>query len=165
MKYYLETVENVLKEKESTETGLKKAEVDSRLEKFGPNKLVEKEKESIVKKFIKEICEPMTIVLIIAAIISAVTAVFSHEGFADVFIILTVVIVNAILGVYQESKAESAIAALQEIAAAQSKVIRDGEVMVIPSADLVPGDIISLEAGDAVPADARIIEAASLKVE
>ncbi len=165
MKYYLESFENVLKEKESTETGLKKAEVESRLEKFGPNKLVEKEKESIIKKFVKEICEPMTIVLIIAAIISAVTAVFSHEGFADVFIILTVVIVNAILGVYQESKAESAIAALQEIAAAQSKVIRDGEVMVIPSADLVPGDIISLEAGDAVPADARIIEAASLKVE
>ena len=92
MKYYLETFENVLMEKESTETCLKKAEVDSRLEKFGPNKLVEKEKESIVKKFIKEICEPMTIVLIIAAIISAVTAVFSHEGFADVFIILTVVI-------------------------------------------------------------------------
>ena len=165
MKYYLEEFDKVLAEVKSDEDGLKKGEVEKRLEEYGPNKLVEKEKESLIHKFFKEICEPMTIVLIIAAIISAVTAVFSHEGFADVFIILTVVIVNAVLGVYQESKAESAIAALQEIAAAQSKVIRDGEVMVIPSADLVPGDIITLEAGDAVPADARVIEAASLKVE
>ena len=165
MKYYLEEFEDVLKEKESVDTGLTEDEAKTRLEKYGENKLVEKEKESLLKKFLKEISEPMTIVLIIAAIISAITAVFSHEGFADVFIILTVVIVNAILGVYQESKAESAIAALQEIAAATSKVIRNGEVKVIHSSELVPGDIISLEAGDAVPADARIIEAASLKVE
>ncbi len=165
MKYYLEDIESVLKEKDSNRLGLKEEEAAKRLGEIGPNKLVEKEKESIFKKFLNEICEPMTIVLIIAAIISAITAVFSHEGFADVFIILAVVIVNAILGVYQESKAESAIAALQEIAAATSKVIRGGEVKVIASAELVPGDIITLEAGDAVPADCRIIEAASLKVE
>ena len=165
MKYYLESYENVLTEMKSKPEGLTEAEASERLAEYGQNKLVEKEKESIFKKFLKEICEPMTIVLIIAAIISAVTAFFSHEGFADVFIILTVVIVNAILGVYQESKAESAIAALQEIAAATSKVIRGGEVKVIHSSELVPGDIITMEAGDAVPADARIIEAASLKVE
>lgn len=165
MKYYLEEFETVLQEKKSTSDGITPEEAKKRLEEFGENKLVEKEKESLIKKFLREICEPMTIVLIIAAVISAVTAIFSGEGFADVFIILTVVIVNAILGVYQESKAESAIAALQEIAAATSKVIRSGSVSVIPSAELVPGDVISLEAGDSVPADARIIEAASLKVE
>ncbi|MCR5213974.1 MAG: cation-translocating P-type ATPase [Eubacterium sp.] len=165
MKYYLEGIEEVLREKDSTRVGLKEEEAAKRIKEFGPNKLVEKEKESIFKKFLREICEPMTIVLIIAAVISAITAIFSGEGFADVFIILTVVIVNAILGVYQESKAESAIAALQEIAAATSKVVRGGEVKIIPSSELVPGDIITLEAGDAVPADARIIEAASLKVE
>ena len=155
----------MLTEKKSNPNGISESDAKARIDEFGQNKLVEKEKESVFKKFLREICEPMTIVLIIAAIISAITAVFSGEGFADVFIILTVVIVNAILGVYQESKAESAIKALQEIAAATSKVIRDGEVKVIPSAELVPGDIISLEAGDSVPADARIIEAASLKVE
>ncbi|MBO4862727.1 MAG: cation-translocating P-type ATPase [Eubacterium sp.] len=165
MKYYLEEFDKVLEEKKSVPDGLSPEEAKKRLEEFGENKLVEKEKESLIKKFLREICEPMTIVLIIAAIISAVTAIFSHEGFADVFIILTVVIVNAALGVYQESKAESAIAALQEIAAATSKVIRGGSVSVIHSSQLVPGDIISLEAGDSVPADARIIEAASLKVE
>ncbi len=165
MKYYLEKYESVLNELDSNKDGLSSQEAKNRLEKYGENKLAEKAPESLINKFLKEICEPMTIVLIIAAIISAITAVFSHEGFADVFIILTVVIVNAALGVYQESKAESAIAALQEIAAATSKVIRDGSVSVIPSAELVPGDIISLEAGDSVPADSRIIEAASLKVE
>ena len=164
-KYYLEDFKDVLKNQNSTDTGLTEDEAAKRLQEIGPNKLKEKEKESILHKFFKELCEPMTLVLIAAAIVSAVTAIFSHEGFADVFIILTVVIVNAILGVYQESKAESAIAALQEIAAATSKVFRNGELKVIPSADLVPGDIISMEAGDAVPADARIIEAASLKVE
>lgn len=165
MKYYLEEFEDVLGSLNTGNEGLSPDEARRRQDEYGANKLVEKQKESLAKKFLREICEPMTIVLIIAAIISAVTAVFSHEGFADVFIILTVVIVNAVLGVYQESKAESAIAALQEIAAATSKVVRGGEVMVIPSAELVPGDIITLEAGDAVPADSRIIEAASLKVE
>ena len=165
MKYYLEEFEKVLEDKNSTPEGISPEEAAKRLNEYGENKLVEKEKESIIKKFFREICEPMTIVLIIAAVISAITAIFSHEGFADVFIILTVVIVNAILGVYQESKAESAIAALQQIAAATSKVIRGGSLSVVPSANLVPGDVISLEAGDSVPADARIIEAASLKVE
>ena len=165
MKYYLESAESVLSEKKSSPNGLSEAEAKKRIEEYGENKLAEKEKESLIHKFFKEICEPMTIVLIVAAIISAVTAAISKEGFADVFIILTVVIVNAVLGVYQESKAESAIAALQEIAAATTKVIRDGEVKIIHSSELVPGDIISLEAGDSVPADARIIEAASLKCE
>ena len=165
MKYYLESFGKVLEEQATTPGGLSQEEAKNRLEKFGENKLVEKEKESIIKKFFKELCEPMTIILIVAAIISAVTAILSNDSIADTIIILSVVIVNAILGVYQESKAESAIAALQEMSAATSKVIRGGQVMVVPAAELVPGDIITMEAGDAVPADARIIEAASLKVE
>ncbi|MCR5623626.1 MAG: cation-translocating P-type ATPase [Lachnospiraceae bacterium] len=165
MKYYLQEAKEVLGKLESSPNGLTEDEAKERIVKYGENKLKEKEKESLIHKFLMEICEPMTIVLIIAAVISAITAAFSHEGFADVFIILTVVIVNAILGVYQESKAESAIAALQEIAAATTKVIRNNEVKVINATELVPGDVISLEAGDAVPADARIIEAASLKCE
>ena len=165
MKYYLESFGKVLEEQTTTPGGLSQEEAKNRLEKFGENKLVEKEKESVIKKFFKELCEPMTIILIVAAIISAVTAILSNDSIADTIIILSVVIVNAILGVYQESKAESAIAALQEMSAATSKVIRGGQVMVVPAAELVPGDIITMEAGDAVPADARIIEAASLKVE
>ena len=165
MKHYLESFGKVLEEQASTPAGLSQEEAKNRLAKFGENKLVEKEKESIVKKFLKELCEPMTIILIVAAIISAVMAVINDESIADTIIILTVVIVNAVLGVYQESKAESAIAALQEMSAATSKVIRGGQMSVVPSAELVPGDIITMEAGDAVPADARIIEAASLKVE
>ena len=165
MKYYLESFGKVLEEQATTPGGLSQEEAKNRLEKYGENKLVEKEKESVIKKFFKELCEPMTIILIVAAIISAVTAILSNDSIADTVIILSVVIVNAVLGVYQESKAESAIAALQEMSAATSKVIRGGQVMVVPAAELVPGDIITMEAGDAVPADARIIEAASLKVE
>lgn len=104
-------------------------------------------------------------VLLAAAAVSGVTAAYAHESFADVFIILIVVVINAVLGVYQESKAEKAIAALQEMAAATSKVMRGGVIHVIKSEELVPGDVIVLEAGDAVPADARIIECASMKVE
>ena len=100
-----------------------------------------------------------------AAVISGITAVYSGESFADVIIIMIVVIINAVLGVVQESKAEKAIAALQEIAAATSKVLRDGKQITVRSEELVPGDVVILEAGDAVPADGRILESASLKIE
>ena len=100
-----------------------------------------------------------------AAAVSGVTAFIEGESFADVIIILIVVIINAVLGVFQESKAEAAIAALQEIAAATSKVMRDGKMVILKSEDLVPGDVVILEAGDAVPADGRIIECASMKIE
>ena len=107
----------------------------------------------------------MIIILIVAAAISGITAFYEGESFADVIIILAVVIINAVLGVVQESKAEAAIEALQEIAAATSKVLRDGKVVTLKSDELVPGDVVLLVAGDAVPADGRIIEAASLKIE
>ena len=105
----------------------------------------------------------MIIILIAAAVVSAITAAYSGESFADVIIIVAVVLINAVPGVVQENKAEQAIAALQEIAAATSKVLRDGQQHTVRSEELVPGDVIILEAGDAVPADARLLECASMK--
>lgn len=165
MKHYLSSSENVMKELEVSAEGLNSAQIAERQQKYGPNKLKEAEKDSWFKKFMGQLKDPMTIILLAAAAISAVTAYIGGEGFADVFIILFVVIMNAVLGVYQESKAEAAIEALQQISAATSKVLRNGVQSVVKSEELVPGDIILLEAGDAVPADARIIEAASLKAE
>lgn len=165
MNAYLQEKEAVLEELASTEEGLTKAEAEKRLVQYGPNRLEEAKKDSFFKRLMKQLSDPMIIVLIAAAVVSGITSAYTNESFADVFIILFVVIINALLGMYQESKAEKAIEALKEISAATSKVLRDGEIVSIPSDSLVPGDVIALEAGDAVPADARIIECASLKVE
>ena len=170
MKVYLKETSAVLEQVGTTAEGLSTAEAGERLAKNGKNKLVEGKKESLIHRFFKQLAEPMTIILLVAAAISAGVEIYEgiHQGFqfpADVVIILAVVIINAILGVFQESKAEKAIEALQEMSKAQSKVIRDGKQILIPSEDLVVGDVIVLEAGDAVPADARIIECASMKIE
>ena len=171
MKHYLESTDKVLQHTASSENGLSAAQAAERLEQNGKNKLAEGKKESLISKFLKQLAEPMTIILIVAAAISAGLEIYNgiaegHWEFpADVVIIMAVVLINAILGVFQESKAEQAIEALQQIAAATSKVIRDGKQITIHSEDLVVGDIIVLEAGDAVPADARIIECASMKIE
>lgn len=165
MKEYLTSVEDVLKEQNSSPEGLTSGDAAGRLEKFGRNKLKEGKKTSLVKRFLEELADPMIIILIVAAVISGITAFYEGESFADVIIIMFVVIINAVLGVVQESKAEAAIAALQEIAAATSKVLRDGKIVTLKSEDLVPGDVVVLEAGDSVPADGRIIECASMKIE
>ncbi|MEA4894058.1 MAG: cation-translocating P-type ATPase [Oscillospiraceae bacterium] len=165
MKYYSSEVDDVLADVESTRDGLSSAEVEKRLEANGKNKLAEGKKDSLIKRFFKQMADPMIIILIVAAVISAVTSSYSNEGFADVFIIMFVVIVNAVLGVYQENKAEKALEALQEMASATSKVLRDGKIAVIKSEDIVVGDVVILEAGDAVPADGRIIESNSMKIE
>ena len=165
MKFYCEENERVLAEVESSRQGLSSDEAARRLERDGKNKLVAAKGKSIIRRFLEQLADPMIIILLVAALISGVLAVVENESFADVIIILAVVIINAVLGVYQESKAERAIEALQEMSAATSKVMRDGKVQVIHSEDLVVGDVILLEAGDAVPSDARILENASLKVE
>ena len=165
MKEYLSSCEEVLKEQNSSEQGLSTGEAQQRLSRFGKNELEKGKKTSLLKRFLGELADPMIIILIVAAAISGITAFYEGESFADVIIILAVVIINAVLGVVQESKAEAAIEALQEIAAATSKVLRDGKVVTLKSDELVPGDVVLLEAGDAVPADGRIIEAASLKIE
>lgn len=171
MKEYLSNSADVLRSLETSENGLSEQKANELLEKNGKNKLKEGKKETLLARFLKQLAEPMTIILLVAAAISAGLEIYNgiannHFEFpTDVIIILAVVIINAVLGVVQESKAEKAIEALQEMAKATSKVIRDGHQIMIPSEDLVVGDIIVLEAGDAVPADARIIECASMKVE
>jgi len=162
---YLEDKETVLAEAGSSMEGLTDEEAGARLARNGPNKLKEAPKESLVRKFLSELKDPMTIVLMIAAAVSAVTALYAGESLTDAAIILVVVLVNACLGVYQESKAEAAIEALQQVAAATAKVIRGGHQKTIHADDVVTGDLLVLEAGDAVPADARIVECASLKTQ
>ncbi len=165
MKYYLEQAENVLNVVGSKAEGLSTTEARERLEKNGKNKLVEGKKDSLLKRFLSQLTDPMIIILLVAAAISGATSIYAGESFADVFIILFVVIINAVLGVYQENKAEKAIEALQEMSAATSKVLRDGVIVSVKSEDLVVGDMVLLEAGDSVPADCRILESASLKIE
>ena len=165
MKFYTDEKGAVLQEVASTERGLSAAEAEKRLEANGKNKLKAAKKDSLIKRFFMQMADPMILILLAAAAISAVTSVYEGEAPTDVFIILFVVIVNAVLGVYQESKAEKAIEALQEMSAATSKVLRDGEVVQIKSEELVVGDVVLLEAGDAVPADGRLLESASLKIE
>ena len=165
MKEYLSSIEEVLKAQNATPEGLTSAEAAKRLEQFGHNKLKEGKKDSLLKRFLDELADPMIIILIVAAVISGITAYYEGESFTDVIIIMAVVIINAVLGVVQESKAEAAIAGLQEIAAATSKVVRDGKIVTLKSEEIVPGDIVVLEAGDSVPADGRIIESASMKIE
>ena len=165
-KTYTLSTQEVLKNLGVTTEGLSSGEAAKRLEKYGPNKLKEAEKPSLIQRFLAQLKDPMLIILMIAAAVSALTGMLSGENeWAEVIIIIAVVLLNAILGVVQESKAEAAIEALQTMTAATCKVIRDGKQIVLHSADLVPGDIVVLEAGDAVPADGRIIENASLKIE
>ena len=165
MKFYCETQEEVLKELKTSKTGLSENEAGKRLEENGKNRLEAAKGKSLIRRFLEQLSDPMILILLAAAAVSGVLAVVENESFADVIIILAVVIINAVLGVYQESKAEKAIEALQEMSAATSKVMRDGKVQIVRSEDLVVGDVILLEAGDAVPADARILESASLKIE
>ena len=167
MKEYLQDSAKVVEDVKSDGTyGLSSAEAKKRLERDGLNKLKEAKKDPLWKRFFAQMADPMIIMLIVAAVISALTGMAQGDAdFADVIIICFVVVVNAVLGVVQESKAEEALAALQEMSAAQSKVIRDGQVVTVPSSELVVGDIVVLEAGDSVPADCRIIESDSMKIE
>ncbi len=165
MKHYLESREAVLNELGSGMGGLSALEAERRLAQNGKNKLAEQKKDSLIKRFLAQLANPMIIILLAAAVVSGITSIYSGEGLADVIIILAVVMINAVLGLVQESKAEQAIKALQDMAAATSKVLRDGATRQIRSEDIVVGDIVLLEAGDAVPADGRVIESASLKLE
>ncbi len=165
MDHYLHSSKEVLSEVCSHDSGLQDSEAARRLEENGKNKLVDAKKVPLIKRFLSQLADPMIIILLSAAGISAVTSMYAGEPFTDVFIILFVVVLNAVLGVLQESKAEKAIEALNEMSKATSKVLRNGILRQINSEDLVVGDVIVLESGDAVPADSRILEAASLKAE
>lgn len=165
MDYYKETKERSLEALRSRPEGLSAAEAEKRLAEHGENKLADGKRRSLFSRFMSQLADPMIIVLLGAAVLSAISSAYAGESFADVFIILFVVVLNSVLGVVQENKAEGAIDALKKMTAPTSKVMRGGVLTVVKSEELVPGDIIVLEAGDSVPADARIIDCASLKAE
>jgi len=157
--YNLELPQIVNKLNVNLKTGLTKGEVQKRLETYGPNALKEAPPRSLLSMFIDQIKETLVVILIIAAIISGALG-----EWADSIVILAIVVLNAILGVVQENKAEEALKALKEMTKAMVKVLRDGKVTKIEVEDLVPGDIMLLDTGDAIPADGRLIESASLMV-
>lgn len=168
MKHYLHTTDEVFSHVKSSADGLSSAEAEKRLQANGKNKLAEAKKVSTFSRFIDQMRDPMIIILLVAAVISAATDMIENGGFVtptDAIIILVVVLINAVLGVVQESKAEKAVEALQKMSAATTKTLRDGKVVTVKSEDLVVGDVILLDAGDAIPADCRIIESASMKIE
>ena len=164
--YYKLSVDETLSELNAESAGLSSERAAERLAQYGPNKLKEAEKPGFWKRFLTQLKDPMLLILLAAAGVSALTGAIAGESeWAETIIILAVVLLNAVLGVLQESKAEAAIEALQTMTAATCKVLRDGKMAVLHSDELVPGDVVLLEAGDAVPADGRIIESASLKIE
>ena len=160
-KFFTMSVDETLKSLNSSRKGLSDEEVKKRIEEYGYNKLEEKQKQSLLSKFIDQFKDLMIIVLLVAAAISA----FVANELIDAIIILFVVVVNAILGVIQENKAEKSLEALKNMSAPFSKVMRNGQVCHIKTEEIVPGDVVILEAGDFVPADMRLIEFASLKIE
>ena len=161
---YLQSVEDVFKEVQSSPSGLSSQEAASRLEKYGANTLQEGKKKSLLEKFVDQFKDFMILVLLVAAVVS----MFAHQGDpdpTDAIIILAVVLLNAVLGVFQESKAEEAIEALKKMASPVASVLRDGHVEHVKGEDIVVGDIVILEAGDVVPADMRLFEVNTVKIE
>lgn len=166
MWHMLRTEEIARRLETSIKFGLAEGEISIRREKYGENKLEEKKKESIIIRFIKQFNDFMIIILIIASIISAITSYLQGENdYIDSIIIIAIVILNAIMGLVQEARAEKSIESLKKLTPQIAKTIRDGKLREINSEELVPGDIIELEAGNYVPADCRIIEAFNLKIE
>lgn len=164
--FYSQTVDAVFEELGSKPEGLSDSEAKSRLTQYGANELEEGKKKSMLQKFLEQFKDLMILVLIAAAAISAmVPNAEGHREWVDAIIILAVVIINAVMGVIQEAKAEQAIEALREMSTPNANVLRDGHSVTVSSTELVPGDIVLLEAGDVVPADMRLIEASSLKIE
>ena len=162
--WFNKTVEEVEKELGTNkENGLSSKKVEENRAKYGLNELKEKKKESLIQKFIDQFKDFSIIVLIIAAIVSGVVGIMQGEGFTDTIIILIVVLLNAVIGVAQESKAEKSLEALKKLSAHAAKVIRNGKETAIPARELVPGDLVIIETGDYISADLRVIEAVNLK--
>ena len=167
MTYHNESGDAVLQLLGSSETGLTSVKVDELRALHGPNKLQEKKKKSMLSRLLDQFMDVMILILLAAAAISFVIACVEGEPkeFFEPVLILLIVVINAVMGVMQESKAEKALDALKNMSAPHARVIRDGKEQVIDAADLVPGDIIRLEAGDFVPADCRLLHSVSLKSE
>ena len=165
--YHDKSVEEVMNGLCATENGLTSAEAEKRAEEYGKNALREPKKKSLIVKFLEQFKDVMIIVLLVAAAVSAIIAIVQKEysELIDAGVILLIVIINAIIGLVQENKAETAMEALKNMNKAFSKVLRDGEWKHLASEEIVPGDVVRLEAGDIVPADMRLVSTASLKIE
>ena len=161
MDWFKESTKNILEKLSSNANiGLSKEEAKSRLEKYGPNELTEKKGEGLFSKIIAQFKNFLVIILIGASIVSALVGEVS-----DAIVIIAIVIINAVLGLVQEGKAEKSLEALKKMASPNAKVLRDGHIEVVPANTLVPGDIVTIEAGDIIPADVRLVESSNLKIE
>ncbi|MCT6892043.1 MAG: HAD-IC family P-type ATPase, partial [Lactobacillus sp.] len=161
-KFYNQEIENVAQElSTSTSQGLQTSQISALRAKYGTNSLASKKKTSIWQRFLAQFKDFMIIVLIVAALLSG----FVAQEWTDAAIIMIVVILNAVLGVFQETRSEEAINALKKMATPNAHVRRDGQIVEIPSPELLPGDVVLLEAGDVVPADLRLTVTKSLKIE
>ena len=164
--FYNQTIESVAKDlSTSLKDGLTPAEANKRLEEFGHNEFLKKKGRSLLAKFIDQFKSFMILILILAAAISGIAGYMHGEGFTDTIIILAIVLLNAVIGLAQERKAEKSLEALEKMSAPQCKVIRGGHLETIPSRELVPGDLVVLDTGDAIPADLRLTEAVNLKIQ
>lgn len=164
--YYNQPIEEILKKYDvSLQQGLSSSEVEKRLEKYGYNRLESKKQKSAFAIFIDQFKSSMVIILLVAAIVSGVIGVMENEGLVETYVILAILIINAIIGMVQELKAQSSLDALNKMSSPHTKVIRDGEVTDISSTDVVPGDVVVLDTGDIVPADMRFTETVNLKIQ
>lgn len=165
-KFYNQEISEIFASfKTAQTTGLSLEEAGRRIEEYGYNQLTSKRKKSFFRMFIAQFKSFMIIILLIAAAISGVVGVMEGEGLLDTFIILGILILNALVGAFQERKAESSLEALKNLAAPETKVLRNGVIMEIPTRDLVPGDVVILETGAIIPADLRLTEAVNLKIQ
>ena len=165
-KWYNISVEDTVKSLNTNlEHGLTEEEVTKRAEEYGYNELIQKKKKTFLEKFLAQFKDFMIIVLIFAAFVSGVVGILEHEGINDSIIILLIVIVNAVIGVLQENKAEKSLEALKKLSSHTAKVLRNGHLVVLPARELVPGDVIILETGDYITADLRLTDAINLRIE
>ncbi|MBW8381560.1 MAG: HAD-IC family P-type ATPase, partial [Youngiibacter sp.] len=161
MEWYNKNIGEAINELSSDgQSGLTNQEATKRIENYGKNELEAQAKKSFLSKLLAQFADFLIIILIVAAIVSAVVGEVQ-----DSLVILAIVVINAVLGIYQEGKAEKSVEALQKMSAPNAKVIRDGKQSEVPASLVVPGDIVVLEAGDIVPADVRLIESSNLKIE
>lgn len=164
--YYNQPVEEVLQQfKVSSDKGLSDDEVKERLTRYGPNQLESQKQKSLLIMFFEQFKSMMVVILLAAAIVSGVIGVMEGEGLVEAFVILAILVINAVIGTVQEKKAQSSLEALNKMSSPHSKVLRDGQVTEITSTEIVPGDIVVLDTGDIIPADLRLIEAVNMKVQ
>ncbi|MEA4917715.1 calcium-translocating P-type ATPase, PMCA-type [Proteiniphilum sp.] len=164
--YYNQPVKEVLQQLEvSSSTGLSDNEVKERLNHYGPNQLESRKQKSLLAMFFEQFKSMMVVILLAAAILSGVVGVMEGEGLIESFVILAILLVNAIIGMVQEKKAQSSLEALNRMSSPHSKVLRGGQVTEITSTEIVPGDIVILDTGDIIPADLRLIEAVNMQVQ